>query len=307
MSGSRRGRGGGWRGWRGLAVAVVTALVVLASGRHWTRPAGAAPVLRVVASADADALWTPDQPLFVLLLGDDSRPVEGCGCSDAIHLVGIPPGGGRATMINIPRDTRVAIPGRGMGKLNEALRDGPEASAAAVSGFVGAPVAYTVVVGFHAFPALVDDLGGVTVDIPTRIYDRGAGSDLRPGPVVLGGDAALAFARARHVPGGDFTRTGHQGLFIISALGQLRTNGVTPRDEIGYLGTLLRHADVRGISAAELYRLGRVALAIDPNAVRSVTMPGYVADIGRTSYVLPGRGVRGLFADFADDAILQNH
>ena len=95
---------------RTLALAVTMAVVA------WRFPsasicAAGATVFRVVKTASASQQWTPDRPLFVLLIGDDLRPGAGCGCSDAIHLVGIPAGGGSGVMIDIPRDTRVNIPG----------------------------------------------------------------------------------------------------------------------------------------------------------------------------------------------------
>lgn len=292
-----------------VAMAVLTALAVVVAGSQATAPAAAAPAVTVVRSASVEVGWTPDTALYVLLLGDDRRAGAGCGCSDAIHLVGIPPGGGQATMLNIPRDTRVAVPGHGTRKVNDALAlGGPDLAAQTIGAFVGVPVHYTFVVSFDAFPALVDELGGVVVDVPTRIDDSSSGADLQPGPVAMDGLAAMAFSRARKgVEGGDFGRTTNQAILLISALEQLRTNGGTPADEIRYLGTLVRHVRADGISAAELYRLGRVALAIDPAAVRSVTLPAWVATISGTSYVVTGQEARDLFADFADDTVLQAH
>ena len=78
--------------WAALArlatVALVVALLVATFGRRSIEPAGALPTIRVVSTATADARWTPQQPLFLLLLGSDMRPGAGCGCSDAIHVVG---------------------------------------------------------------------------------------------------------------------------------------------------------------------------------------------------------------------------
>ncbi len=298
------GRGRRRRAVSALALALVTATLVVVVGRGAVTPAGAAAV--TVVRTSADTYWTPDAPLFVLLLGDDARPGAGCGCADAIHVVGIPPGGGQATMINIPRDTRVTIPGQGVGKINASLTGGPQLAALTVGAFLGVPIAYTLVVGFDALPALVDEMGGVVVDVPTRILDHASGADLEPGPVVMDGRAAMAFSRARKsVDGGDFGRTANQATLIISALAQLRATGTGAGDEIAYLGTLMRHVRADGLSAQELYRLGRLGLSIDPANVRSVTMPGSVATIGGTSYVVATRQASEVFADFADDAILE--
>ena len=62
-----------------------------------------------------------------------------------------------------------------------------------------------------------------------------------------------------------------------------------------------------GMSTADLYRLARVAMSIDPANVKSVLVPSSGALIGGTSYVIPTADAPSLFADFADDAILESH
>jgi hypothetical protein len=61
------------------------------------------------------------------------------------------------------------------------------------------------------------------------------------------------------------------------------------------------------MSTADLYRLARVAMSIDPANVKSVLVPSTGALIGGTSYVIPTADAPDLFADFADDAILESH
>ena len=288
-----------------FVLVAVLAVVVGAAGRWFT--AGAT-VLRVVATGSAENAWRPDQPLFVLLLGTDLRAGAGCNCADAIHLVAVPAGGGSATVLHIPRDTRVEIPGGRTTKVNAAFpRGGAQLAADTVGALVGVDIAYTVVAGFDAWPAMVDELGGITVDVPGRIYDRHAGADLQPGPVKMDGLAAQAFARARHLPGGDFTRTRHQGLLLVSALAEARAQGGGTPQLLRNLAVLARHTSLEGVSTAELVRLGQTAMAIDPAAVRSVVMPGGTATIGGTSYVTVGPTAPALFADLADDGILQSH
>ncbi len=74
-----------------------------------------------------------------------------------------------------------------------------------------------------------------------------------------------------------------------------------------YLGIMMRYTKTDGISTADLLRLGRLALSVDPANVRNVVMPGQGATISGISYVVTSPDAPGLFADFADDALLQSH
>jgi LCP family protein required for cell wall assembly len=295
---------------RALTALVISVVVAVVGGTAATRswlPAGA-DVFRVTKTATGANEWTPEQPLFVLLLGSDARPGAGCGCSDAIHVVGVPAGGGQATMINVPRDMRIAVPGKGLSKLTEAMATGgPQLTAQAISQWMGIPISYTIITTFDGLPAMVDELGGVTVDVPERMDDTFTNVHLDPGPVAMDGDLALRFARSRHITGNDYQRTQDQGLLILSTLAGLRGAGTSAADTMKYLGILARHTTLDGISTADLYRLGRVALSIDPANVKSVLVPSTGAVIGGTDYVVPTDDAPGLFADFADDAVLQSH
>jgi polyisoprenyl-teichoic acid--peptidoglycan teichoic acid transferase len=290
-----------------LALAVLVAVTALAGmGAQWMQ-AGAT-LIRVVGTSSAESRWAPDQPMYILVLGDDARAGAGCGCADAIHVVAVPAGGGGATILNIPRDTRVQIPGRGMGKINATLpQGGPQLAADTVAQLVGVPIAYTLVIGFDAWPALVDELGGITVDVPERMYDRRAGADLQAGPVKMDGRAAQAFSRARYIPGGDFARTEHQGLLLISALAEAQLQGGGTPQLLRNLAVFSRHTRLENMTTSELVRLGQLAMSLDHQQVRNVTMPGGTATIGGVSYVTVGAAAPGLFADLADDGILQAH
>jgi LCP family protein required for cell wall assembly len=290
-----------------LVIAVVVALVGgVALSRSYLQ--AGADVFRISKTATGSSEWVPGQPLYILLLGSDTRPGAGCGCSDAIHVVGVPAGGGQAAMINVPRDTRIDVPGKGLSKLTEAMATGgPQLTAQAVSQWMGVPITYTIITSFDGLPAMVDALGGVTVNVPERMDDSFTNVHLDPGPTPMDGNLALRFARSRHITGSDYQRTQNQALLILSALGEMRAAGASPGDTVKYLGILSRFTTLDGVSTPDLYRLARVALAIDPTAVKSVLVPSSGATIRGTSYVIPTADAAGLFADFADDAILEAH
>lgn len=288
---------------------LIFSVVLGAAAVQWFN-AGAT-VLKIVKTSSADHHWTPDKPLFILLLGHDIRAGAGCGCTDSIHIVGIPAGGGQATFLNIPRDTRINIPGVGNHRINEAwgrAKENKEQFAAQVIGdFVGVKIDYTIVIGFNDLPKLINELGGVTVDVPESMNDPNSGSNFRKGLVAMNGDQALAFSRDRHLNGGDFTRSANQTRLILAVLAKLRGEGIAPLDQLRYLAILARHSILNGIGTRDLYRIGRVALSIDPASVKGVTMPGVSKVIGGGAFVVATPDAAGLFADLADDAILQTH
>ena len=250
----------------------------------------------------------PDHPFFVLVVGHDARPGEPAARGDALHLIGVNPTARRATILNIPRDTYVPVPGRGTDKINSAhLLGGPRLQAEAVGQLVGVEIPFVVSTGFEGFAAMVDELGGVDVDVPLPMADANSGAYFEAGRNHLDGAGALAFSRNRGVPGGDLRRTEHQGVLILAALSQLRAQHPDPVRMLRWLAVLLRHGRVDGVGLADLYRLGRLALSLEVANVRTVTMPATVGQAGVQSVVFVGPGADGLFADLRDDAILQEH
>jgi LCP family protein required for cell wall assembly len=239
-------------------------------------------------------------------MGIDARPGQSGGNGDALHVVGVNSAAGQATVLNIPRDTWVPIPGRGDDKINSAFASGGAvAEAKAVSSLVGAPISFVVQTDFAGFTGMVDELGGIDVNVPYPMHDPLSGAHFDPGPTHLNGADALAFARDRHLGDGDITRTADQALLLIAALSKLRTDSAaaTIRD----LAVLVRHARLDGISITDAFKVGRLALSFDPGQVRSVTMPSRVGMVGSASVVFVGDGAASLFQDFADDAVLENH
>jgi len=290
---------------RGAPVATLAALV-MAVGLVGLRPARAA--FQVHKIAEARFTVEPDKPIFILAMGNDGRPGDTVTRGDALHLLGINPGQGRATILDIPRDTYTAMPGGGRDKINAAHATGGAASQArAVGALVGVDVSFVVDADFQAFTAMVDEMGGVDVDVPFAMNDSFSGAFFQPGRVHMDGTAALAFARNRHIDGGDFRRTEDQGLLLLAGLAKLRAGPHGAADLLRYVSILVRHARLEGLSVVDVYRLARLAASIDPQNVRNVVMPGAGGNAGGASVVNVGPGADALFADFRDDAVLQSH
>src|SRR4051812_4759737 len=183
----------------------------------WHDHASASTVLTKVATS-GHAAYDPGTwkgTTFVLVVGSDERAGLDGARGDALHVVGLNPGAGKATILDIPRDTWVDIPGHGQGRVNEAYRyGGADLQAQTVRNLTGAPIQYVLQTTFAGFIAMIDALGGVDVDVPYLMSDPNPGAAFTRGVVHMRGEGALAFSRNRHIPDGDLQRTAHQGQLI---------------------------------------------------------------------------------------------
>ena len=236
------------------AVLVVLALVAVPDGA--VHPAA----LSVIGLADAHAVDFDEGIVWFLVLGSDAREGEEVmeGRADAIELVGLDFGTGRAVAVAVPRDTWVDLPGHGFDRINAALPlDGPALVADAVESLVGIAPDYVITSGFDGFVSMVDSIGPVTVLSRHSFRSPDSPREVRRGLNRMDGPEALAFARAR-VPltRGDFDRASNHQELMKGILRSLRAG----KDGEGFLerGS---YAALRGLdtdlSPVELYRLAQ--------------------------------------------------
>ncbi len=294
-----------------VTVPLVIALVLAGSIVAWLNGvrlpyASGAVWFSVTKTAAADYAPSPGAPVFLLALGNDGRPGETSTRGDAIHLIGVNPTTHQATILDFPRDTGLPIPGHGVDKVNIAhVYGGAALQAQTLGNAVGVTIPYAIDTNFSGFVGMVDDMGGLQVNVPEAMNDSGSGAHFPAGPLKMSGATALAFSRNRHqFPTGDLKRSENQGYLITQALSQLRAENTGPVGTLTLLANLGRHAQLEGIGLDDLYALGRLGLSIDPANVRNVSVP---VSAGSGTRLSLGAGAQSLFADFADDAILQTH
>lgn len=141
------------------------------------------------------------------------------GRSDTIMMARFDPKTNSFSVLSIPRDTNVSVPGYGHQKINGANALGGESLAIrTVQALTGVPIEHFVVLNVHGLVELVDALGGITVQIPKKMKyrDRTAklNINLSPGPYTLNGSEAMGFVRFRHDALGDIGRVQRQEIFI---------------------------------------------------------------------------------------------
>ena len=213
------------------AVLLVGALTVLIGGGWWIdtslrrapvladypqRPAAGRGTTWLVVGSDSRAGLTPEQQAELATGGD-----IGNGRTDTILLVHVPAvgSGGRATMVSIPRDSYVDIPGYGEDKINAAFSEGgAPLLAQTVELATGLHLDHYAEIGFDGFAALVDAVGGVTMCPPEPISDPLAGIDLPAGCQLLDGRSALGYVRTRATPRADLDRMVNQRAFMSALL-----------------------------------------------------------------------------------------
>lgn len=162
---------------------------------------------------------TAQEPYYVLLLGSDARENDTASRSDTIILVRIDANVGKATLVSIPRDTKVEIEGHGTQKINAAYAfGGPAGAVEAVEKMSGVEISHYAEIHFDELEKAVDQLGGIWVDIPVSNDQTGAsnsGVELNAGMQRLNGEQALAFARERYgYNEGDFQRAENQRIIV---------------------------------------------------------------------------------------------
>jgi LCP family protein required for cell wall assembly len=261
-------------------------------------------VVKVQRFASANFHGEPTGTQFILLIGSDLRAGVGGSRGDALHVLAVNPKLRKGTILNIPRDTCAAIPGRGTDKVNAAnAYGGPALTAQTINQMMGIQVNYSVLVDFAGFGDLVNGVGGVDINVTQPMNDPDSGAFFQPGKYHVDGGGALAFSRDRYdFARGDIARTENQGQLIISAMAQLRKRATTPSGAFRLLSLLGNHSTITGASLKDLYRVGQLAQSTDPHNIRNVTIP-----VGGGGCLPLLGSAPALFADFADDGVLQTH
>ena len=175
----------------------------------------------------------------ILLVGDDHRPdnatqaqldqlsttQDGGGTNtDTMMILHIPANGKSATLVSLPRDSWVNVPGHGMNKLNAAFSLGgggsnPTSGAKlliqTVQDLTGLTIDHYVRVSLLGFYTIAQALGPVQVCLNNAVDDPYSGANFPAGVSTLDAKQALSFVRQRHgLPRGDLDRVVRQQYFL---------------------------------------------------------------------------------------------
>ncbi len=232
---------------------------------------------------------TPSRPLApqnILLLGSDTRG-EKHARSDTIIIAHIDTTHKRVTMISIPRDMRVDIPGYGKEKINTAMfLGGPSLTIKTIKKLTHLPINHYAEVDFKGFVGLVNAVGGVWIRVDKRIDDPKAGSVvLHPGYQRLYGKAALTFVRTRKDVTGDYARMKRQQKFFAALLKQ--SDRYQTLFRIPQLINIFAENTETDMTLGEMLSLGNHMRSMNKANMEGVTLPSDDTMIDGVWYAIP--------------------
>lgn len=270
-----------------VSLAVVCVLLLGGIGAAWAYISQVDNSLR--DDLDADLLNSlavtdsPSDPFYMLLIGadksqdrDESGEYGGSYRTDSMILARVDPKEKEVTLISIPRDTQVDIPGHGTQKINAAYAFGGASLAVdTVSELAGVPISHYAEIDFDGFKAVVDALGGIEVDVPMEINDDMAGGHVDAGLQTLNGEQALILCRSRHnyddIGNGDAIRAANQRLVLSAIMEKVMNSDVATITNT--VGTLANYVTT-DYSVAGLVGLAQSMIGIDvANNVYTAAVP----------------------------------
>ncbi len=237
--------------------------------------------------------FTPPAPnrqerLNILLLGVDKRPDEqGPPRTDTIIVVSIDQKTGQTSMLSIPRDLWVPIPGYNInakinmayaiGELRKYPGGGPALVKKTVSDLIGYPIHYYAMVDFNGFRKLIDLIGGIEVCVPKTIHDEKFPTEdygyetlhIEAGCQHMDGDLALKYARTRHVDS-DYGRARRQQQVIMAVRDKILQANMLPT-LIAHIPEILHNLSgsvETDIPLDRLIALARLAQKIQPEDIQ---------------------------------------
>lgn len=228
----------------------------------------------------------PNTPTNILLLGSDHRKylkTDDTKRSDTLLLVRLDPKRKTISMMSFPRDLYVSIPGHGEAKINDAYTyGGPQLSVQTIKQITGLDVHMVMNVDFTGFRGVVDQLGGVWVDVDRTYFDnvpnQTSDIDIKPGYQLLDGRDALAYARFRHDARGDFNRIARQQQVLAGLKKQVGSSSLA-KNVPGLFRVFKRNTEVVAgggdeVDARVIYDYLRLALALDGKDVYEIEYEG---------------------------------
>lgn len=227
----------------------------------------------------------------ILVLGIDDGDSEALADepkrTDAMLLASIDPQTKQVSVISIPRDSYVMLPGYNMDKANAAFAYGGVTLAKkTVANLLKVPIHHYVLLDWEGFVKIVDILGGVDLYVDNNMYYRDPYADLeidiKKGFQHLDGITAGKYVRFRTDELGDIGRVQRQQKFVRTLAEQhlsLNTLGKIP-DIAKALDTYIQ----TDMSMGDIVKMINTVKGLNKDAVRTAMMPGEFADINKISY-----------------------
>ena len=227
----------------------------------------------------------------IIVLGVDERAEEhDVGRSDTLFVVMFDTKNKAASLLSVPRDTRVRIKGHGWDKINHAYAyGGRELTQKTTEELLGIKINNYVMVDFKGFVGLVDAIGGVDINVEKNMYYYdtwdGFKIDLKKGMQHMDGKTAIQYVRYRDEEG-DIGRIRRQQHFIMAVYDRITSANMLLH--IPGLAKQLTNMVKTDLPLTDMVDLGRALHAmVKAKGLAMATVPGTPEYIDGISYWLP--------------------
>lgn len=250
----------------------------------------------------------PLKPFNILLVGSDSRAFvnqsnqtqtnafgnqyeTGGQRSDVTIVARFNPAHRTVTVLSIPRDLWVDIPGNGSisgwNRINAAYDSGPDLLVQTIEKDLGIKINHYMAVNFPGFSGMVDALGGITMDFPTPVKDAFTGLNVtQTGCQQVNGTVALQLVRSRHLyylnSNGyweydglsDFSRIQRQDAFFRAVLAKANASITNPFAINSFIGSAVGNLTIDDtLSESDLINLAQDFRALPASHLITETLP----------------------------------
>ena len=254
---------------------------------------------KTAGDAVEEGLLTAKDKSTIMIMGVDSRE-DDVGRSDTLMIAAVDPKRNQASLLSVPRDTRVKIPGHSWDKINAAyaygsaksgILGGEKLAQRTVEDFLGVNIDHYVVIDTHAFQKIIDAIGGIDIDVEKRMYyedpwddDGGLVIDLKPGMQHMNGKTAVTYVRYRDEEG-DIGRIKRQQKFMKACMDKVTSPAIIPK-----LPTVIK--EVIGsvktdLSFRQLLEFAGTLKEAQKNGLKTEMVPGRPLYISGVSYWIP--------------------
>ncbi|MCP3998131.1 MAG: hypothetical protein GY722_24185 [bacterium] len=282
-----------------VAVATVDSdtLLLVEDGSGW----------RIVGAAlDGLTPWLGEEPRMVLVIGSDARVGQNQlrYRADSVHIVTVVPDQAAGTILGFPRDAYTEGPIRGFDKLTHHLASaGPEVMMEVVTDLTQLDIEGYIITGFKGFDALITELGGLYIDLPSVMRSGNNWANFPAGGQNLTPLRTLQLARIRKgLNGGDFTRSLNQGRIMMAAIDKIQPMGI---DLLPMWTRILLDNAWTDLPTEDLLTLGASIYFLESSSLTNIVLEGTVGTTsGGASVVFLADSAEDVYRDL-DDGLLE--
>lgn len=241
-------------------------------------------------------IQSKDGVVNIALLGSDARPNEGGWRTDTILILSLDRNAGTASLLSIPRDLYVYIPGWRVERINTAdVQGGFDLVRQVILYNFGIRIDHYARINFGGFISAVDSLGGIDVEVTGYLNDECGHRFWRyaPGVYHMDGFAAMCYVRMRKASS-DFDRLRREQEVTLAIFSRVVTlNGLTRLPELYSQFSALVKTDV-GVGDLLPFAPLAAGIAADHSKIREFSVGTSQVSAWRVPYsgaqvLLPNR------------------